>query len=289
MNIAVVTDELSDDLETALELASDLGLTSVELRGVGGLRVPRIGAFWQRRTPELLQRFRMRVVAISPGIFKIPLPQPVPEGFQVLRWQDLEESTRERHEVERLLDHRTALLEESLALAKRLECPKVIIFGVVRSPGERAMPPLVRTLLEETVREAERAGVTVCLENEHICWADGGRETATLIRAIDSSALKINWDPGNAFSAGETPFPDGYEAVRGLVGHVHVKDARRAGPHETEWAIDGEIDWPGQIRALVKDGYNGDLVIETHVRPKIAGVRATLERIRKALGVAHVA
>jgi sugar phosphate isomerase/epimerase len=283
MNIAVVTDELSDDLETALEIAADMGLSGVELRGVGGHRVPRVDPFWEQRIPELLRRFRMRVVAISPGIFKIPLSQPVPEGFQVLRWQDLEESARERGEAARLLDHRTALLAESLALARRLDCPKVIIFGIVRSPGERTMPPLVRTLLEEVVREAERVGVTVCLENEHICWADGGRETARLIREIGSPALKINWDPGNAFSAGETPYPDGYDAVRGLVGHVHVKDARRTGPHATEWAIEGEIDWPGQLRALVKDGYDGDLVIETHVRPKVAGARATLDRLRRLL------
>ena len=114
MNIAVVTDELSDDLETALELAADMGLRHVELRGVGGHRVPRVGPFWERRIPELLRRFDMQVVAISPGIFKIPLPQPVPEGFQVLRWQDLEESARERDAVARLADHRTAPGEHRL-------------------------------------------------------------------------------------------------------------------------------------------------------------------------------
>lgn len=286
MNIAVVTDELSDDLETALELAADMGLRHVELRGVGGHRVPRVGPFWERRIPELLRRFDMQVVAISPGIFKIPLPQPVPEGFQVLRWQDLEESARERDAVARLADHRTALLQESIAFANRLECQKIVIFGVVRSPGETSMPPVVRTLLEEAAREAERAGILMCLENEHICWADGGRETAALIRGIGSPALRINWDPGNAFSASEIPFPDGYEAVRGLVAHVHVKDARRVGPHATEWAIEGEIDWPGQLRALAKDGYDGDLVIETHVRPKVASARATLERLRKELEAA---
>jgi len=287
--IAVVTDELSDDLETALELASNMGLRHVELRGVGGFRVPRVGSFWERRVPELLRRFGMQVVAISPGIFKIPLPQPVPEGFQVLRWQDLEESTREQEAAMLLEDHRSALLQESIAFAKRVEAPTIVIFGVVRSPGESTMPPIVRTLLAEAAQQAERAGVRLALENEHICWVDGGMRTAALFREINSPALRINWDPGNAFSAGEEPYPRGYHSVRGLVGHVHVKDARRTGPHTTEWAIEGEIDWKGQLQALLQDGYDGPFVIETHVRPKIAGVRATLERIRKALGVAHVA
>jgi sugar phosphate isomerase/epimerase len=190
---------------------------------------------------------------------------------------------RERREAAQIQDHRTALLQESIAFALRLDCPKIVIFGITRSPGEHSMPPTVRTFLEEATREAERAGVQLVLENEHICWADGGRETARLIREIGSPALRINCDPANAFSAGEIPFPDGYEAVRGLVGHVHVKDARRTGPHATEWAIEGEIDWPGQLRALAEDGYDGDIVIETHVRPKVAAVRATLERLRRAL------
>ena len=94
----------------------------------------------------------------------------------------------------------------------------------------------------------ELAGITVCLENEHICWADGGRETSRLTREIGSAALKINWDPDNAFSAGGTPFPDGYQAARGLVGHVHVKDARQTGQPETARALEGEIGWAGSAR-----------------------------------------
>lgn len=286
MNIAVVTDELSDDLETALELAADMGLRHVELRGVGGYRVPRVGAFWKRRIPELLRRFNMQVVAISPGIFKIPLPQPVPEGFQVLRWQDLEESAREREAIARLADHRTILPQESIAFARHFDCPTIVIFGVVKSPGETTMPPIVRTLLTEAAREAERAGVLLALENEHICWADSGERTAALVREINSPALRVNWDPGNAFSAGEIPFPQGYAAVRDVVAHVHVKDARQVGPHSYEWAVQGEIDWKGQLQALVKDGYQGNIVIETHVRPKVASARATLERLRKELEAA---
>ena len=61
------------------------------LRGVGGRRVPRLDPYWRRRLPQLLARFRMQVAAISPGLFKIPLPVSVPEGFQVLRWQDRED------------------------------------------------------------------------------------------------------------------------------------------------------------------------------------------------------
>jgi sugar phosphate isomerase/epimerase len=284
MKLAVVTDELSDDPETALELAAEMGLRYVELRGVGGRRVPRLDPYWRRRLPQLLDRFGMQVVAISPGLFKIPLPEPVPEGFQVLRWQDLEESARERRQAAVLADHRTALLEESLAFARDLGCRLIVTFGIVKTPGAATIPPLVPELLGEAARTAERAGVILALENEHICWADTGERTAALVRQIGSPALRANWDPGNAFAAGERPYPDGYAAVRGLVAHVHVKDARRAASGAFEWATQGEIDWTGQVRALRADGYDGHLVIETHTRPKVAAVRATLRRLQEALG-----
>jgi sugar phosphate isomerase/epimerase len=283
MKLAVVTDELSDDLETALELAADMGLRHVELRGVGGRRVPRLDSYWRRRLPQLLARFRMQVAAISPGLFKIPLPAPVPEGFQVLRWQDREESARERRQEALFTDHRTALLEESLALAQELDCRIVVTFGVVKTPGTTPVPPAVVEALADAARRAERAGIVLALENEHICWADTGARTAALVRQIGSPALRVNWDPGNALAAGERPYPDGYAAVRGLVAHVHVKDARRVTPDTVEWTTEGDIDWAGQLRALREDGYDGTLSIETHVRPKIAGVRATLQRLQEVL------
>jgi sugar phosphate isomerase/epimerase len=282
MTVAVVTDELSDDPETALELAAEMGLRHVELRGIGGRRVPRIDPVWEMRLPELLRRFEMRVVAISPGLFKIPLPAPVPEDFQVLRWQDIAESRRGRELEAQLTDHSTALMEESIAFAARFECPVIAVFGFEKPEHAVRMPEAVPRLLADAARKAAQAGITLALENEHICWADTGERTAALVREIGSPNLRVNWDPGNAYRAGETPFPDGYRAVRGLVGHVHVKDARRSASGAYEWAVHGGVDWEGQLHALRADGYQGSVVIETHVRPKIASARITLRRIEEA-------
>jgi sugar phosphate isomerase/epimerase len=284
ITVAVVTDELSDDLETALELASEMGIDRVELRGVGGRRVPRVDPYWAHRIPELLQRYGMRVVAISPGLFKIPLPSGVPETYQVLRWQDMEEWDQEHRDRLRVDDHRTALLRESIAFATALGCTTIVVFGFVRSSREPVPPAAIRSILEDAAREAERAGVVLALENEHICWAADGGTTAALVREVASPALRINWDPANALVAGETPFPDGYASVRGLVHHVHVKDARRLPDCGYEWRVHGDVEWEGQLRALVEDGYRGSVAIETHVRPKVAGVRETLARIRRILG-----
>ena len=90
------------------------------------------------------------------------------------------------------------------------------------------------------------------------------------IESVGQSNLKINWDPANAYVAGEEPFPTGYGYVKDAIGNVHVKDATRATPpfsEQYEVLGKGDIDWVGQIRALGEDGYAGPLCIETHSHP----------------------
>ncbi len=286
MQISVITDELSADPETALELAGELGLTNVEFRGVEQYRVGELPPYWEERLPQLVARSGRRVVALSPGIFKAPFDAVVPEPFTILRWQDRSEFDARRALRRQLEAHLAEVLPRTLALAKALGTSLIVVFGVVRP--EHARGPCPREVVEflaEAAARAEAAGVTLALENEHICWADSGVNTARLVEKVGSPALKINWDPANAFYSGETPFPDGYRAVREHVAHVHFKDAvRDPASGETAYVVDGEIDWQGQIEALREDGYTGCLSIETHCRPKIQSVRRALRRLQAMIG-----
>ena len=95
-----------------------------------------------------------------------------------------------------------------------------------------------------------------------------GAEIARVIKAVNSPALKAVWDPGNAFCAHEAPYPDGYEACKDHIVHVHVKDAVREGDNVKFVRIgDGEIDYEGHFKALKADGYAGYLSLETHFKP----------------------
>ena len=66
----------------------------------------------------------------------------------------------------------------------------------------------------EPAEMAERAGLTLILENEHACCLATGAQTARVLAEIGSPAVRAVWDPGNAFMAGELPFPTGYEAIK---------------------------------------------------------------------------
>jgi L-ribulose-5-phosphate 3-epimerase len=74
------------------------------------------------------------------------------------------------------------------------------------------------------------------------------------------------WDPANAYVAGESAFPEGYGLLPiHRIAHVHAKDCKLA-DHKATWGELGacDLDWKGQIAALVHDGYKGYISLETH-------------------------
>lgn len=285
MKLSTVTDEISADLESAIELAQAWGLEGLELRGIGGDRYPQVSPFWQARVPELVAESGLPVVAISPGLFKIPYPGQPDAATRILRWED-EMVFRRQQSAEALVrQHLEELLPAAIQAAQRLGNAIIVAFTFDRGesePPDAPVPARVIDVLKDAARQVEAAGLTLALEVEHICWGDTGERTADLVEKIGSPVVGINWDPANAYRAGsDHPYPDGYRAVRELIRHVHYKDAatdpvtgRRA------FVYDGVVDWRGQIAALLKDGYQGYMSIETHVRPKIEMARRSLERVR---------
>ena len=131
------------------------------------------------------------------------------------------------------------------------------------------MPGLLDEIAAALVGLADQAvtrGILIGLENEHACNIATGEESARLLALMNHPALTLIWDPANALVAGEKAFPDGYAKLpAGRVGHVHVKDCHLEDGLPA-WGPIGEMDvnWDGQLRALVRTGYSGWLSLETH-------------------------
>lgn len=285
MKISLVTDEVSADLETALELAQSWGVDAVELRGIGQHRYPDVSAFWRARVPTLIKEFGLPVAAISPGLFKIPYPEPQPASTHILRWEDKMFFERIREGEALVRYHLEELLPMTIAAAKEVGAAMIVCFSFDRGkhvPATAPVPQAVVDVLADAARMVAAAGLTLAVEAEHICWGDNGARTAALVRRIGNPALGVNWDPANAYVAGsDRPYPEGYTAVRDLVRHVHYKDAGidpQSG--KRAFVFDGVVDWAGQIAALQEDSYDGYISIETHVRPKLEAARRSIERVR---------
>lgn len=283
MKICIVTDEVSGDPETAIELGVGWGVTDFELRGVGTSRVPYLSEYQKESLQTALQAFSARIVALSPGLFKFPYEPETRSRFPVqaidIGMYDGWKTSRERIKY-----HLNEVLPDSIELAKELGVDMIIAFSFDRAgqpPGEP--PGEILRVFSDAARLVEAAGMQLAIEVEAGFWADTGHRSAQFINLVNHPCLRVNWDPGNALVAGDHPYPDGYGHVRDFVGHVHFKDVILTAAGRYEYAIDGQIDWPGQIAALIENGYRGYIAVETHMSPKVSAARAVLARLQSII------
>ncbi|MCS7223552.1 MAG: sugar phosphate isomerase/epimerase [Armatimonadetes bacterium] len=129
---------------------------------------------------------------------------------------------------------------------------------------------VMRYTLKRVVPVAERHGILIGLEPHQIYTVR--KETfLKLLDLVPSSVVKVNYDTGNAFLAGNDPV-EYLEAVADRVVHVHAKDiayehaeAERGKVTGTPVGCacgEGLIDWPAVVRVLRKAGFNGVLSVE---------------------------
>ncbi len=264
MKVCVITDEVSSDPETAIELALEWGIHHFEIRGLWGKRFPDIEPFQRKHLNEILNQYNVDVAAVSPGLFKV----------------DVKDETS----IERHLTHR---LPQSIGLAKSLGTNLIVIFGFV---GEKELYKACFNRSVKTLRKAAdyAAGedMVLALENEPICLADTAERTVKLVEAVQRENLLVNWDPCNAYYAGEHPFPEGYSHARNLTAHVHLKDCvtdRNTGERTYVPIGKGEVGLRELLAGLKVDIYRGFISIETHFTPKVKGTRECWEGLLKLL------
>ena len=199
----------------------------------------------------------MRVVSIASPLLKCTLPDAPPIAPQIQ--QDMFSSAFG-------FDDQPRVARRAFEVAERTGATIVRVFSYWRTIDPGACFDRVAAALRELADQAEERELTIGLENEHACNIATGAETARLLAAVDHPALKVIWDPANAFVAGETPFPDGYRHIPvSRIIHVHAKDCTVIN-HVPTFGPLGEmgIDWRGQIAALAGDGYHGTISLETH-------------------------
>lgn len=241
----VISDEISQDLTSAVAMAKEFGLQGVEFRNVWGKRIDQLDADELARARAIVEEAGLEVLGVAPPFFKAKL--------------DDDDEYREHLKI----------LDRSIAAARVLGCNTIRTFTFWKDRPLEAVWSRILDRWQDPARMAEREGVTLAIENEHACFVGTGKQLGRFLRELNSPQVKALWDPGNAFCEDEIPFPDGYEAVRGQIAHLHVKDGVRIDEkpgHKWVALGDGEIDWMGQFRALIADGFDGYVSLETHYR-----------------------
>ena len=255
--IAAITDEFSQDIETAVRSMAAIGMTGAELRVVFGKNIIDLSDSELDCACEIVARRGLEIVSIASPLLKCVLPDApeVDARFQ----QDVFAAAHTFPDQPRLADR-------ALEIAERTGARIVRVFSYWRTVRPEACFERVARALEQLAAQAALHQRTIGLENEHACNIATGAETARVLAAVAHPNLKVVWDPANAYVSGETPFPDGYRRLPvARVAHVHAKDCILDG-HRPRWCALGEggVDWKGQIRALADDGYKGWISLETH-------------------------
>jgi sugar phosphate isomerase/epimerase len=163
-------------------------------------------------------------------------------------------------------------LQRAIRFASVLKAPVVNTDESYRPDwvvGDEAWPVMTYTL-KAVLRVAERYGVAIGIEPHN----EISRTTNGLLRIaglVESPLLRINYDTGNAYLAGE----DIYEALE-LIGsrlvHMHAKDisiehsdAERGKVSGTPVGCgcgDGVVDWARVIAIVRNHGFDGVFSVE---------------------------
>jgi sugar phosphate isomerase/epimerase len=255
MKLSVITDEIADDLQTALQVAREFAIDRVELRTLWGVNLAQADEALLRRAKSLLQDYGIGVCALATPVFKSDLFGASERGpLHAAQETDLA--------------MQLPLLQHCLEVAAFFDAPLVRIFAFWRA-GD--LTPERETLilgwLECAIPYAERAGIVLGLENEHSCQVGTGAELARVLRQLNSPFLVGVWDPGNAFVLGESASA-GFDAVQPYVRHIHIKDAVRQPDGSLRWVVvgEGEVGYRDHFQQIARSGYTGYLSLETHAR-----------------------
>lgn len=245
--LGIITDEVSQYIGEAVDFALRHGLKTLELRSIEGRTIEAWSDGQVDSLKALIQQNHLSVRALSTPIFKCRLHRP-----------------------EELQEH-LAMLHRSIEVAKRLGAPIIRGFSFwadAEQAFEDALPAIVEQI-NGIVPILEQEQMIFALEFDPGVYASNAMKVRVILDAVQSPNVMALYDPGNDLwdPDGEIPYPDGYEYLKGKICHIHLKDAVRTPEGVKGVAIgEGEVDYRGLLRRLIRDRYQGSLVVETHYR-----------------------
>jgi sugar phosphate isomerase/epimerase len=248
--LAILTDEVSQDLSTILRFAKDFSLDGIELRSVGGKAFRDLSP---GEISEIAARCRdagLTVCGCATPVFKCPVDS--------------------KPDIAEHVD----LFRRSLDAAHTLNAGIVRVFTFLRRDKLTADDDLRRAAdaFPALLDAARGSGIIVGVENEASCLVGHGREMAAFLAHLpENPQLGVVWDPCNVLylEGDNDPVRDDFPLIASRVMHVHVKDAKRNGTQPAETCVElgaGQVDLPAQLSVLRERGYHDWITLETHWR-----------------------
>jgi 3-dehydroshikimate dehydratase len=242
IRLSAFADEISPDLEEQIAVLHERNIRWVELRSVWDINVLDLSDEHVARISRRFEEEGIGVAALGSPLGKVPVDVP---------WSD---------ELRRL--------ERAIELARRFDTALIRIFSFYPPNDALGREPAtyrahVMERLTHMAEFTEGSGVMLVHENDTDLYGDTVERCLDVLTTIRSDSLQAAFDPANFIVSGEVAYPDGYEALKPWIEHVHVKDAR---PDRTVVAAgEGVARWPELLEQLRSSGYDGTFSLEPHL------------------------
>ena len=263
--LGTITDGISRDFEYALDTMVETGLEYVELQYLWEKQVGDLTDADVERVKALIEARNLKVSCISHHNLSA-----LPVDTAVVAPAYREHITT----LQRCIDVAQALGTNLVRIFSFRK--EMVLFGAEPVISEGAWTTLMNRL-EEPLQIADAAGITLVMETAISGNVTSGLLARKLIDALDVPHLKVLWDPCSSLYCTEVPYPDGYEAIREHIVHVHLKDGVVNLPAATfDFCAmrQGQMDpyYNDIVGALKRDGYEGAISLESVYTP-VGGTR----------------
>ncbi|MEE2753276.1 MAG: sugar phosphate isomerase/epimerase family protein [Candidatus Latescibacterota bacterium] len=286
MELGVITDGISSDFEHALEVLTEQGLDRAELQYVWDNEVGDHSDEEIGRIKALADAHDVKISCISRHNFA---------GLPVMDTEIGDDAYASNMDgLKRCIKMAQAVgspLVRTMSFRKEM-----IIFG-----GNGAQDWIVSKgawdkflkMMEAPVQLAEDEGITLVVETGNNSMITSGYLGRKLVDAMGSDRLRILWDISNTMYCTDIPYPDAYEEIKDIIGHVHIKDAVNNISRATVvFQPLGEGDIAQYVHdianALKRDGYTDGVSYESVYRPADGtfedGFRASVGKFREIFG-----
>ncbi len=242
--LGIITDEITQDLDKALQFAKEQNLDCFELRSA-----------WEKDPFEYTDEDFNEIKRLSDK-YELPLVSISSPFFKCSYFDD---ETRAKH-----IEGLKRLVEKAEFLGvKNIRC-----FDFFRD--SRVTLDMIKEAFALPISICEEKGITLMVESEPSASSFNCRRTAMTVRHINHPNVRALYEPGNNLygSPEEIPFPDGYEFVKDIFCHVHIKDAVIRDGKTVGVAIgNGEVAYKDMFRKFLETNYEGAVVLEPHYKP----------------------
>ena len=259
--ISAITDEIGMTTAESIDFAHTYGLKWVEVREIREKK-KEVGLAPEADVKELaasLAGAGLKVSFMNTSLLKYTWP-----GMEPARppRNDTPEKKEKRIASEKQrFERRMEDLGKALEAAKILGCDKVRVFTGTRTADPQSTYPTIVEVFTPMVEEAAKHKIHLLVENEASQNVATSAELGVLVPMLKSPWFGYNWDPNNAHSAKEIPFPDGYKKLpidRMMNSQVKARDLLPDFPADN-------LPWHDIMEAMQEDGYKGHIGLETHI------------------------